>query len=191
MNASSIIEIYQGYLDLTLYLEEKFPGGVHAVYSISPVLLVVAPVTQETINLLIKPACDRFNALKSTQLKVDRYKSGALITTMRATPTIYVLYYLVASYVEAQAFRTQYQPVSEREDRVSQWAPLEVTQHNVIGKNTVMIKGGLDMLISGELSALRRNTCRVAITNYQNKKGDHPEIEPLEVWLFRPYERDN
>ena len=69
-----VSEIYKGYLDLIHYLEEVYAGGVVVWYiSKDPYLiknlLEVRPTARASSKSLIVPACEKFNALGSTQLK--------------------------------------------------------------------------------------------------------------------------
>ncbi len=101
-------EIYKGFLDLITSLEEKFPGGVCGAYvalnlesievsNVHKELLLVEPTTEITRKEFIKPACDRFNLLGSTQLAVADINDKAWIYTKDITPLMYVLYSRIRS----------------------------------------------------------------------------------------------
>ena len=96
-------DIYKGYLDLIQYLEEKFPGCVHAVYVALDLelrqvtyqrkeLLVIKPTTTTTRKTFIDAACDRFNLLGSTQIQAQSDNDETWIYTKDLTPVLYTLY---------------------------------------------------------------------------------------------------
>jgi len=93
---NKITSIYKGYLELIQYLEEKFPGGVRAVYDRDSLcVLTVTPTTETITHALIVPACNKFNDLNSTQLYIVTWGNGALIMTKQIAPTLYILYAMI------------------------------------------------------------------------------------------------
>ena len=145
---SNITKIYQGYLDLIEYLEEKFLGGVYPLYYNHPDLLIIDPATQTMLDALIIPACKKFNALGSTQLVVthnDPPQNYIIITTSEMTETLGVLYTVAysntpAEYTSNQTYRIKpmllkpTRPPGERHnlDSLRQWLRLLTSEIIII-----------------------------------------------------------
>ena len=101
---SNLKDIYRGYLDLILRLESIYIGGVETCpTNENPLyLLRISPTTPASVQAVILPACEKFNALKSTPLDVAVTDDEATIYSKAIAPVVYVMHRHVQRYRRAQ-----------------------------------------------------------------------------------------
>ena len=179
-----ITEIYRGYLGLIEYLEEKFLGGVYAAYR-TECLLVIMPATEATRNAFVVPACDKFNALGSTQLKSSLYKDAVVIETDVIAPTLYIVYAIISQGFMDANMERYIHPLKRVYDCLSP----QVADKAIIEQNAVYLKYWLETLVRGTFVSPNFMHLKNGLETYQVTKGrdifntHHVEAAKLASWL--------
>jgi len=171
-----INEIYAAYLNLITYLEEKFPGGVGGVFSVvgsAPYLLAVAPTTPAIRDTLIRPVCERFNELGSTQLEVIPFREGTLIGAKDITPVLYVVYRAVQAGLQVRGHH-----YLGGKDRLSTWK----YPNTVKPETPDLLKEWLESLIQKTASPAACQQLGLYSNQYAERRH-HYETAPLNKWV--------
>ncbi len=175
---NEITKIYQGYLDLILYLEEKFLGAVYGIYSTSPYLLVVDPANPAMTDILIRPAVEKFNALGSAQLDVIQHGAGALIRVVEAAPALSVIYSVVGRGM--QVIRMS----NSRAGRVIARfkLPWRINE-DAMKEDTILLQTWLNAAIKEDLVSVNCAQLKQYADNYAKEYSPHHERQLLLRWL--------
>jgi len=172
-----ITEIYQGYLNLIEYLEEKFPGGVQIIFGKASVVMKISPVTLTTLKAFIQPACEKFSDLGSTH--IDAYKSclgdeaTAVIYTSGKTALISILYHVAGMY-------TPYPYKSIRVVNPPSTGSFNFPSITNSNKDLTTLKSWLRVLLLDEINSTNSRLLVKALKHYEiSHKGNRKEA----IWF--------
>jgi len=173
---TDITKVYQGYLNLVTYLEEKFPGCVHIEYNAPPRLIIVSPTTQTTVDTFILPACSKFNALGTTKLICRSDAGYTYISSRDIKASLFILYYV--AYRNVMSPRGLQTPQLQK---VTYGRPMSLQE----GQSTEFLKDWLESITAMAFNNMHYvYVLEDALNTYEQEFASKDEVQELRHWIY-------